>query len=107
MKAIIIYFEKNFDCCTVEGGIYEDISEKKAIEEIGKSNLYYYIPLVVSGKSYEDRKNDLRNKAIEYQSSFYDFCGFSYGELSIIQNFFETNAKKYGLLNEFRENCII
>lgn len=103
MKSVIIFSE----FCHTEGGIYKGISYNKAVEEIGEDNILFYIPLVVSGKSYEDRKNDLRDKAIEYQHSFYDFCGFSYGELSIIQDFFEKNGKKYGLLNEFRENCII
>lgn len=28
------------------------------------------------------------------------------GELYHIQNFFETMGKRYGLLREFRENCI-
>ena len=91
----------------ITGGIYKNISRKTAIRNIGESNLLYYIPLVVSGKNYQEKKDDLRNKAIEYQSTYYDFCNYSYGELSDIQTFFETNGRRYGLLNEFTTNGII
>ena len=63
-----------------------------------------FIEFVVHGKNYEERKNSLRDIAIEYS---YDAIGdLSYGELYHIQNFFETMGKRYGLLREFRENCI-
>lgn len=103
MKSIIIYSE----FCHIEGGIYEGISYKKAVGEVGEDNILFYIPLTVSGETYADRKADLIEKAIEYSRIWHDFCSFSYGELSIIQEFFEKNGKKYGLLNEFRENCIV
>ena len=108
MKAIIIYQETDERGTMTTGGIYEGITEKEARESVVAYNntLIFYIPLTVSGKTYAERAADLRNKAIEYQSSWYDFCGFSYGELAIIQNFFERNGKRYGLLKEFRENAI-
>jgi len=115
MLAIIIYneiLEKGDNTGIIEisenivGGIYQDISYKTAAENIGENNILFYIPLTVSGKTYLDRKNDLREKAIEYQNSWYDFCGFSYGEIGDIQAFFENNGRRYGLLTEFRENAI-
>ena len=102
MKTIIIYQDNK----EIDGGIYQDISYKTAAAEIGENNILFYIPLTVSGKTYQERKNDLRDKAIEYQQTWYDFCGFSYGEIGDIQAFFENNGRKYGLLNEFRENAI-
>lgn len=59
----------------------------------------------ISGKTYQERKESLRNLAIEYQTS--DTSGLSWGELATIENFFEINAKRYGLVKEFKENCII
>lgn len=102
MKTIIIYQDNK----EIDGGIYQDISYKTAAAEIGENNILLYIPLTVSGNTYLDRKNDLREKAIEYQNSWYDFCGFSYGEIGDIQAFFENNGRRYGLLTEFRENAI-
>ena len=106
MKTIIIFNETNNYLDNIVGGIYKGIDRKTALEEIGEKDLLYFIPLTVSGKTYQERKNDLREKAIEYQNTWYDFCGFSYGELADIQAFFENNGRRYGLLNEFRENAI-
>ena len=63
------------------------------------------ILLKTSGKTYAERKEYIRNLAIEFQLA--ETQGLSWGELAIIQNFFEENGEKYGLLTEFKENCII
>ncbi len=91
----------------IVGGLYTDISYDTAAANIGKNNILYYIPLVISGKNYQEKKADLRNKAIEYQSTYYEFCNYSYSELSDIQTFFETNGGRYGLITEFKNECII
>ena len=65
------------------------------------------LEFVVKGSTYKERKESLRDLALDYQ--LYE-CensgGLSYGELAEIQEFFETNGKRYGLLREFRENGI-
>lgn len=109
MKAIIIY--RPVGCgrdCDIIGGIYNDISYNDLVNvyEIPEANILYYIPLTVSGKGYQDKRNDLQYKAVNYSHSWYDFCDWSYGELSIIQDFFEVNGRRYGLLTEFKENAI-
>ena len=63
------------------------------------------VALKVKGKTYQERKNDLINTAIHYQ--YLERSGLSWGELATIGNWFETQAKRYGLINEFRENAII
>ena len=62
------------------------------------------IEFTTRGKNYRERKNFLQDIAIEFLHS--EICGLSYEELYYIQNFFETMGKRYGLLREFRENCI-
>ena len=56
--------------------------------------------------TYQKAKERARNKAIEWQM---DFCNhnYSYGELSYFQDYFSRLAKRYGLINEFKENGII
>jgi hypothetical protein len=46
----------------------------------------------------------MMNLAIDFQSA--NDCDLSYGELADIYNFFEVNGKRYGLIQEFRENAI-
>lgn len=60
----------------------------------------------INGKNYKERKEHLRDIAIDWQLHF-STLGWSYGELATICNYFETNARRYGLLKEFKENCII
>ena len=59
----------------------------------------------IGGKTYEERKNNLQQLAIDYQLQF-AWLPWSYVELYEIENYFQTNAKRYGLLKEFKENCI-
>ena len=59
----------------------------------------------VSGKTYQDRKEDVRQKAIDFQR--YDFPGLFASEIAWIVKWFITQGKRYGLLEEFRENAII
>ena len=104
MKAIIIYETLKGE---ILGGLYEDISRQDLNNIEGIQNVLYYIPLVISGSNYQDRKEDVRNKAIEYQRTFYDFCNYSYGELAAITGFFETFGRRYGLITEFKNEGII
>ena len=60
--------------------------------------------LEIKGKTYSERREHLRNLAIDIQSA--NNGGLSYSEYAILADFFDRNAKKYGLLTEFRENAI-
>ena len=55
---------------------------------------------------YQMAKAKARNKAIEWQLDF-DNHNYSWSELSEFQTYFERLAKRYGLVEEFRENGII
>ena len=59
----------------------------------------------IKGRNYKEKKQAARDLAIEYSNNIYG--GLSYGECAEISNFFEKIGKRYGLLEEFRENCII
>ena len=58
----------------------------------------------IKGKTYEERKNYAENLAIEYSNTI--AAGLSYSEYSQIENRFYKIGKRYGLLNEFKENAI-
>jgi len=61
----------------------------------------------VVGKTFKEKKEYLRNLAIEFQREFSE-CGYMFeSDLAVIQWWFSMEAKTYGLANEFRENGII
>lgn len=64
------------------------------------------INLVVTGKTYAERREDLREKAIRFQSSIGEAEGLYMSEYATIMNWFDKNARRFGLLKEFRENGI-
>lgn len=98
-------------------GIFENAEGKQ------ESNIYYnwelwfkdtfspateiiaMILFKISGKTYAEKKESLKQVALTYQVS--SPINLSYGEIASINYFFEKNAKRYGLLKEFKENGII
>jgi hypothetical protein len=56
--------------------------------------------------TYQEKKADAREKAINFQQVFSE-CDFSYSEIIEYQDYFLKQGKRYGLLKEFRENGII
>ena len=124
MQAIIIYYPEldNFSDDEIDGGIYNNITIDDVVndvfenqgaapraatrEEIIENQIICYIPMTVSGRTYQERKNDLHEKAVEWSNTQGSYPRWSYGELGEIQGFFETNGRRYGLLTEFRENAI-
>ena len=61
--------------------------------------------LSICNGSYEEKKQQARNLAIDYSNNF-SSLSWSYSELAEICNFFEKVGKRYGLLKEFHENGI-
>lgn len=61
----------------------------------------------IHGRTYKEKKNNARDIAIEYSLNIETYtAGLSYGEMSVINDFFFKVGKRFGLLREFRENAI-
>lgn len=58
----------------------------------------------LTGKTYREKKECIKNKAIEYSNNQYG--GLSYDEIARIESYFERYGRRYGLIKEFKENCI-
>lgn len=56
-------------------------------------------------KTYQQKKEAARQEAIDWQCEQADMS-LSYGELADAQERFERLGRRYGLLQEFRENAI-
>lgn len=61
--------------------------------------------LSIRGKTYQEKKNHIQALAIEWSNN--QAPGLDWVDLSIIYNFFEKYGRRYGLVKEFKENCII
>lgn len=59
----------------------------------------------IKGKTYKDKKDCLEQLAKDWQNWFAGL-DWSYGEYAEVQNYFYENAKRYGLVKVFKENCI-
>lgn len=59
----------------------------------------------ISGKTYREKKASLEELAKDWQIHFSQY-NWSYSELAEIEDYFYENGKRYGLLKEFKENCI-
>ena len=55
---------------------------------------------------YQKEKEKTRNEAIDWQADFVNHND-SDGELAYFSDYFETKARRYGLVKEFKENGII
>ena len=55
---------------------------------------------------YQKGKEKTRNEAIDWQADFANH-NYSYGELASFSDYFEKQARRYGLVKEFKENGII
>lgn len=64
----------------------------------------YILEFKIVGNTYAERKERLREIAQEFQHA--DEGGLSWGEYAWIVEWFSKNGKRYGLIDEFRENCI-
>ena len=64
-----------------------------------------FIIFEVYGKNYQSRKASLHDLAVGWSNA--DTAGISYSELAEVENWFYKHGKRYGLLEEFRENAII
>lgn len=56
--------------------------------------------------TYQKNKEKVRNFAIKWQSEFGDH-NYSLGELASFENYFEKMGRRYGLIKEFKAECII
>jgi len=62
----------------------------------------------IHGKTYAEKKAYIQDKAVDFCHTDSDISGggLSMGEYIEVQSFFEKYGKRFGLLREFRENCI-
>ena len=95
-------------CDKTTSVIYEN--EKDMIADAKKHDvsILFMLPFTIHGKTYSERRESLRDLAIDFQANNDGDTTYqlSMYECGMASDYFERNGKKYGLLREFRENCI-
>jgi len=65
------------------------------------------IEFKIKGKTYGEKKANAREMAIDFQSIDSEVSGgLTWGEYMWVGSYFEEIGRRFGLLREFRENCI-
>ena len=62
------------------------------------------IPFAVKGKTYRERQASLYDTAVNFSNAFQE--GLYWSDFAQITDWFYKQGKRYGLLQEFRENAI-
>ena len=91
-----------------EENIYRGHSDQYK-DEIATMEVETVIDFKIHGKTYSEKQNNLRDLALDYFSAIANTnakIGLGYGELADVYDFFRKNGRRYGLLREFKENCI-
>lgn len=68
--------------------------------------IFGVVSIKSSGKTYKERKDSVRNAAIDCYELISEAGDISMGEMADIRDRFEKLGRRYGLLTEFRENAI-
>lgn len=69
------------------------------------TNATCIIDFTLHGRTYQEKKAALEEMAKEWQAN--QAGGLYMNQYAAITDYFEENAKKYGLVKEFKENAII
>lgn len=97
---------KNTETGNHFGGIYLDAKYLDQFTWTPMNEVVSIVVFKVTGKTYAERQNSLRDVAIDFQYAVTDFEMFM-SEWAIVSDWFTKMGKRYGLLREFRENAII
>lgn len=88
------------------GGLYDRYENYFADTFSPECEELFFWDFTSRGKSYADRKEFVREKAIDWSYVCGEASWLSMGELWYVEDAFRRLGKRYGLLREFAENCI-
>ena len=57
--------------------------------------------------NYEKNKNKIRQQAIDWLASFSEGKTYYWSEMAEASDYFEKMGRRYGLLQEFRDNGVV
>lgn len=87
-----------------QSNLYHDHAQYFSDTFSPETTFICFIPFIVKGRTYAERKDAARQLAIDFQAA--ELPGLSWGEIADIQAYFQKIGSRYGLLSEFRANAI-
>ena len=70
-----------------------------------KSRVIYTMGFKITGKTYQEKKAAFEEICKDFQA--HDVGGLYYSDYAMLGDYFERNARRYGLVTELKENGII
>ena len=107
MNDMLYVIYKDLNGITETGVLYMDLqdylngtwSPEDAAREVFKMGFK------IKGKTYKERKAAFEEIVKDFQT--HDVGGLYWSDYNILTNYFEKNARRYGLVEELKENGII
>lgn len=87
------------------GVLYEDFQDYISDTFSPTVETMVIIPFTVHGSNYAERRENVRGTAMDFQTAN-DCDGLYMSDMAQIYGWFEKMGKRYGLLKEFRGNCV-
>lgn len=102
----VAYYDTRLKCYDCELYCDDEYGWKKYHEDTFSPciEVKEVIPFRITGKTYQERKENLRHTAITWESCQYTKY---YSIVWMVRNWIYDNAKRYGLVKEFSENLVI
>lgn len=101
----IFYAEWRDENEQLKGGLYFSWDEYHRDTFSPLTHDHRLIVFETHGKTYRDRKESVRNTAIDWSNM--EHADMYWGELALIGAWFEKMGRRYGLIEEFRENGVV
>ena len=89
----------------IVGNLYHDFQDYISDTFSPEVETMVIIPFTVHGSNYAERRENVRGTAMEFQTAN-DCDGLYMSDMAQIYGWFAKMGKRYGLLKEFRENCV-
>lgn len=91
----------------IVGNLYHDFQDYVNDTFSPEVETLEIVSFTVHGKNYRERRADVEDKAIICQNDYFDpDVEIDMFDWTDISSWFEKMGKRYGLLKEFRENCV-
>lgn len=101
----IFYAEWRDENEQLRGGLYFSWDEYHRDTFSPLAHDHRLIVFETHGRTYKERKEDVRNTAIEWSNMLQ--IGLHWSDVATIGAWFEKMGRRYGLIEEFRENVVV
>lgn len=106
-KNMLYVVYKDLNGVTNTGVMYYNISDflDDTWNPEDRERVIFKMDFRITGKTYREKKEAFENIVKDFQHN--DVGGLYWSDYTILTDYFEANARRYGLITELKENGII